>query len=40
MGERAEKLGGQVQIISKPGAGTTVRVLIPKFQNVSEEEME
>ncbi|MBB6021339.1 signal transduction histidine kinase [Paenibacillus sp. JGP012] len=40
MRERAEKLGGQVQIISKPGAGTTVRVLIPKFQNVSEGETE
>ncbi|MBY0201647.1 sensor histidine kinase [Paenibacillus polysaccharolyticus] len=40
MRERAEKLGGQVQIISKPGAGTTVRVLIPKFDNVSEEESE
>ena len=38
MRERAEKLGGQVQIISKPGAGTTVRVLIPKFQNVLEGE--
>lgn len=40
MRERAEKLGGQVQIISKPGAGTTVRVFIPKFPNESEGETE
>lgn len=32
MRERAEKLGGQVEIISKPGAGTTIRVHIPKFE--------
>lgn len=31
MRERAEKLGGQVDIISRPGAGTTVRVHIPLF---------
>ncbi|KOP69141.1 histidine kinase [Bacillus sp. FJAT-18019] len=31
MRERAEKLGGQVDIISKKGAGTTVRVNIPLF---------
>ncbi|AOZ92065.1 sensor histidine kinase [Paenibacillus crassostreae] len=31
MRERAEKLGGQVEIISKEGAGTTIRVHIPKF---------
>ncbi|MDQ0087145.1 signal transduction histidine kinase [Paenibacillus anaericanus] len=32
MRERAEKLGGHVEIISKPGAGTTIRVHIPKFE--------
>ena len=31
MRERAEKLGGQAEIISKPGAGTTIRIHIPKF---------
>jgi NarL family two-component system sensor histidine kinase LiaS len=31
MRERAEKLGGQVEVISKEGAGTTIRVHIPKF---------
>lgn len=31
MRERAEKLGGHVEIISKEGAGTTIRVHIPKF---------
>ncbi|AKG34014.1 sensor histidine kinase [Paenibacillus durus] len=31
MRERAEKLGGQVEIISRRGAGTTIRVHIPKF---------
>jgi len=31
MRERAEKLGGQVEIISRKGAGTTIRVHIPKF---------
>lgn len=33
MRERAEKLGGQTEIISKPGAGTTIRVHIPKFED-------
>ncbi|MFD3257740.1 histidine kinase [Paenibacillus lentus] len=33
MKERAEKLGGNVEIISKPGAGTTIRVHIPKFED-------
>ncbi|CAM3376042.1 MULTISPECIES: sensor histidine kinase [Paenibacillus] len=33
MRERAEKLGGQVEIISKKGAGTTVRVNIPLFED-------
>lgn len=32
MRERAEKLGGHVEIISKPGAGTTIRVHIPNFE--------
>ncbi|GGN92245.1 sensor histidine kinase [Saccharibacillus kuerlensis] len=31
MRERAEKLGGRAEILSKPGAGTTVRIHIPKF---------
>jgi len=31
MRERAEKLGGRAEIISRPGAGTTIRVHIPKF---------
>ena len=31
MRERAEKLGGRAEILSKPGAGTTIRVHIPKF---------
>lgn len=31
MKERAEKLGGHVEVISNPGAGTTIRVHIPKF---------
>ncbi|GAA0384340.1 sensor histidine kinase [Paenibacillus motobuensis] len=36
MRERAEKLGGHVEIISKPGAGTTIRVHIPKFETGKE----
>ncbi|NMO96033.1 sensor histidine kinase [Paenibacillus lemnae] len=32
MRERADKLGGQVNIISRRGAGTTVRVHIPLFE--------
>ncbi|MFI2856463.1 HAMP domain-containing sensor histidine kinase [Paenibacillus sp. JSM ZJ436] len=31
MKERADKLGGQVEIVSRRGAGTTVRVHIPLF---------
>ncbi|MCD1260969.1 sensor histidine kinase [Paenibacillus athensensis] len=31
MRERAQKLGGDVNIISRPGAGTRVQVQIPKF---------
>ncbi|WP_234414376.1 sensor histidine kinase [Paenibacillus sp. CAA11] len=33
MRERAEKLGGQAEIISNPGAGTTIRIHIPKFED-------
>lgn len=36
MRERAEKLGGHVEVISKPGAGTTIRVHIPKFEEREE----
>ncbi|WP_211746753.1 sensor histidine kinase [Paenibacillus sp. Marseille-Q4541] len=32
MKERAEKLGGHIDIITHPGAGTTIRVHIPKFK--------
>lgn len=39
MRERAEKLGGQVDIISRRGAGTTVRVHIPLFENLGDEEV-
>lgn len=35
MSERAEKLGGQAEIISTPGAGTTIRIHIPKFDTNS-----
>lgn len=38
MKERAEKLGGQAEIISKQGAGTTIRVHIPKFENTGKGE--
>ncbi|GGA38403.1 sensor histidine kinase LiaS [Paenibacillus physcomitrellae] len=38
MRERAEKLGGTAEIISKPGAGTTVRIHIPKFEDVRKGE--
>ncbi|KKO53618.1 sensor histidine kinase [Paenibacillus sp. DMB20] len=38
MRERAEKLGGQVEIISRRGAGTTVRVHIPLFESNEGEE--
>lgn len=37
MRERAEKLGGQVEIISRRGAGTTIRVHIPKFLQENHE---
>ncbi|MNO69245.1 Sensor histidine kinase LiaS [compost metagenome] len=38
MKERAEKLGGHVEIISNPGAGTTIRVHIPKFEDAKRGE--
>ncbi|MNH81560.1 Sensor histidine kinase LiaS [compost metagenome] len=38
MRERAEKLGGHVEVISKPGAGTTIRVHIPKFEEQEESD--
>lgn len=31
MAERAQRLGGDAEIVSRPGAGTTVHVRIPKF---------
>ncbi|MDO7907366.1 sensor histidine kinase [Paenibacillus sp. JX-17] len=37
MRERAEKLGGQVAIVSKPGAGTTIRVHIPIYKDEQAE---
>lgn len=40
MRERAEKLGGHVEIISKSGAGTTIRVHIPKFEDSKRGERE
>jgi len=30
MRERAEQLGGELAVVSAPGAGTTVRVRIPR----------
>lgn len=39
MKERAEKLGGHVEIISKSGAGTTIRVHIPNFEKEQEDEV-
>ncbi|MBD2845754.1 sensor histidine kinase [Paenibacillus sp. IB182496] len=32
MRERAQRLGGDAEIISKPGGGTRVRVVIPKYK--------
>ncbi|AIQ46101.1 histidine kinase [Paenibacillus sp. FSL R7-0273] len=40
MRERAEKLGGQAEIISRKGAGTTIRVHIPKFVQGNQEQEE
>ena len=31
MRERAERLGGDAEVRSKPGAGTAVHIRIPKF---------
>jgi NarL family two-component system sensor histidine kinase LiaS len=31
MQERAQKLGGSAEILSKPGSGTKVKVTIPKM---------
>lgn len=33
MRERAQKLGGEAEIVTKPGAGTRVRVWFPKFDS-------
>lgn len=33
MNERVDKLGGHLELISQPGAGTTVRVQIPLFED-------
>ncbi|WP_195571985.1 sensor histidine kinase [Paenibacillus sp. 1001270B_150601_E10] len=33
MNERVDKLGGHMELISTPGAGTTIRVLIPLFED-------
>jgi NarL family two-component system sensor histidine kinase LiaS len=33
MRERAQKLGGDLEVVSKPGAGTTLKVKIPKFKD-------
>lgn len=37
MRERSEKLGGTMEIISQPRAGTTIRVHIPLFNDVDEQ---
>ena len=37
MRERSEKLGGTMEIISQPGAGTTIRVHIPLFIQTDEQ---
>ncbi|GGF97133.1 sensor histidine kinase [Paenibacillus abyssi] len=37
MRERAQRLGGEAEIISKPGGGTRVRVTIPKYMNKEQE---
>jgi len=36
MRERANKLGGEIEILTKPGAGTRIRVQIPKFAKEGE----
>ena len=37
MRERAQKLGGEVEIDSKLGSGTRVRVRIPRFTDIQGE---
>lgn len=37
MKERVDKLGGNLDVISQPGAGTTIRVHIPLFREQEEE---
>lgn len=37
MKERVDKLGGNLDVISQPGAGTTIRVHIPLFREEEEE---
>lgn len=34
MRERAQKLGGEAEIVTKPGSGTRVRVSFPKFDEI------
>jgi NarL family two-component system sensor histidine kinase LiaS len=34
MQERAQKLGGEAEIVTKPGSGTRVRVWFPKFDEI------
>ncbi|MCD9026496.1 HAMP domain-containing sensor histidine kinase [Cohnella silvisoli] len=34
MRERAQKLGGEAEIVTKPGSGTRVRVWFPKFEEM------
>jgi NarL family two-component system sensor histidine kinase LiaS len=36
MRERAQKLGGNMEIRSKAGAGTRIKISIPKFEAVKE----
>lgn len=38
MRERSQKLGGDAEIVSKPGAGTKVKVWFPKFETDREKE--
>lgn len=38
MRERAQKLGGEAEIVTKPGTGTRVKVGFPKFDSQSDEE--
>ncbi|WP_325049980.1 sensor histidine kinase [Cohnella faecalis] len=38
MRERAQKLGGEAEIVTKPGSGTRVKVWFPKFEPSTEKE--